>query len=364
VILTWSRRLAFLAASVLLSLYVFLAWVGLDASLRVRHGSLNETRRASFEGMVYGDAYKPYVRRTLLPTTIRLVAAACPTGCREPLEKAILRRPVPRLIAQLGWEQQLLLEYLVALVLIYGCLLGFVFALRDLFADLFATGGLVRDVAPLAALLLLPFISGEYHHWGEYGHYVYDFSTLFLFTLGLRLLAGARWTAFLFVYFVACLNKETTILLTLVFVVHHARAATMPRSRFWRLLALQLGLFAIVQLALAFAFRRNRGEAVEFHLLDHNLALFRPLPMVALSFCLVLGLLVALHWRRKPRFLRDALWILAPLLVLTLLLGYLDELRDYYEAFPVVFLLVFPSVASLLGVRIESRSQVAVTANP
>jgi hypothetical protein len=350
------RRLVFLGAYVLLSLYVFLTWLGLDMGLRVRHGSLNETRRASFHGMVYGDGYKPYVRRTLLPTTIRLVAAACPAGCRERLEKAVLRRPVPRLIAQLGWERQLLLEYLLAMVLIYGCLLGFVFALRDFLGDLSETHPLVKDVAPLVALLLLPFLSGEYHRWGEYGHYIYDFSTLFLFTLGLRLLAAARWTAFLIVYFVACLNKETTILLTLVFVLHYARSSALPRPRFWKLLSAQLLFFGAVQLGLVWAFRKNRGEAVEFHLLDHNLALFRPIPFAALALCLALGVLLALHWRRKPRFLKDALWILAPLVGLTVFLGYLDELRDYYEAFPAVFLLAYQSVVSLLGVRIESRS--------
>ena len=46
-------------------------------------------------------------------------------------------------------------------------------------------------------------------------------------------------------------------------------------------------------------------------------------------------------WRQKPVLLRHALLVLAPiLLVVGLTVGQLDEIRAYYEVYPVVSLLV------------------------
>ena len=58
-----------------------------------------------------------------------------------------------------------------------------------------------------------------------------------------------------------------------------------------------------------------------------------------LLFLLALPLLVH-RWSAKPLFLRRALWIAVPLLVLTFGLGFFDELRDYYEVYPVLVLLL------------------------
>jgi len=48
--------------------------------------------------------------------------------------------------------------------------------------------------------------------------------------------------------------------------------------------------------------------------------------------------------------------IAIPLFVLTLFLGYLDELRDYYELFPVVTILIFHSIAEILNIKIISTN--------
>jgi hypothetical protein len=60
-------------------------------------------------------------------------------------------------------------------------------------------------------------------------------------------------------------------------------------------------------------------------------------------------------WKAKPEFLKDALWIAVPLLILTFFLGYLDELRDYYEVFPVVFLLIAYNIASIFGIELQTK---------
>jgi hypothetical protein len=64
----------------------------------------------------------------------------------------------------------------------------------------------------------------------------------------------------------------------------------------------------------------------------------------------VLWLLTAYGWARKPVFLRKGLLItLIPLVFLALFFGYVDELRDYYEAFPFLFLLWLPTIVEVFG---------------
>ena len=53
--------------------------------------------------------------------------------------------------------------------------------------------------------------------------YLYDFPQLLLFTLGLGFLYQRKWAWFYAVYVLACLNKETSVLLGVVFAVWMGR---------------------------------------------------------------------------------------------------------------------------------------------
>jgi len=68
----------------------------------------------------------------------------------------------------------------------------------------------------------------------------------------------------------------------------------------------------------------------------------------------LIGLAVFGNWKDKPDFLKDAVWIVVPLIILSLFMGYLDELRYYYELFPIVFLLITANIGRILGVKIEA----------
>jgi hypothetical protein len=69
----------------------------------------------------------------------------------------------------------------------------------------------------------------------------------------------------------------------------------------------------------------------------------------------LLCVIVFARCREKPALMRDALWILLPLLVTCMLWGFFDELRDYYEGFPILVMLAAPTVAGLMGVPIAVR---------
>ena len=56
----------------------------------------------------------------------------------------------------------------------------------------------------------------------------------------------------------------------------------------------------------------------------------------------------------SPFMSRGFLVTLLPLLVATLFLGYIDELRDYYEALPLGLCLVLLTVGRRWGVRAQT----------
>lgn len=340
------RGLAFAACAVVATGAVYLPWLGFDFHLEPHPSAVNDYWKARVPDMIYGRAHRPFVLRTLVPSLTRLLR----TALRPPLDKRLQRlfygppSYLPRKMGVLGWEQAYLLEYVIAISLCYGFLLGFPFAMRALAGSLYADAW-VPFIAPLTAVLGLPvfFAKGT--------HYLYDFPSLTLFTLALALLARRRWRAFYTVFALGTLNKETMILATLVFGLALWRC--MPRARLLKHLAAQSLLFLALQAGLRRLFAGAPGGSVEPHL-EKNLIL-----IASSSGPLVLGLLLAASFLivarlgRKPAFLRRSLGIMVPLSLTYLCFGIYGEVRVFYEAFPVLFLLAFQNVAEACGLRLR-----------
>ena len=332
------RRIIYLLVSLVLTgtvLAMFIAGPGINCS-----------DRAKFGDMVYGKAYRPFVYRALLPGAVRVVSSIVPSQARDFVNRSIDgSRLVGPLFRGLGWEEEYWTDYVIALALLYGSLLGFVFAMRYFFRGVLLAPAWFADGVSLAAVMVLP---PFFKHYG----YIYDFSLLLLFTAGLGFMVRRRWWPFLAVFLLGCINKETTILLTMLFVIHFRADDSMDRPVFWKLVAAQLAIFAVVKVALSLAFRDNPGAFVEFHLIDHNLAVLKSYSLSTSILWLGVGLLVFFRWSEKPEFLRRGIWIPVVLLVFSLFLGYIDELRGYYEALPVLLALVAQNVAAVIGVEL------------
>ncbi len=300
---------------------------------------INNNPHAAFPDMVYGKADRPFVYRTLLPSTIRGICALIPASTRRSMVSSL------RYDLNHGrWEKEYLPEYAAAILLEILCLIGFYVSLRYLCAALYDVPPVVVDLLSLAGVAALPVFF-------VYSNYLYDLPTLFLTTLCLGLMAHGRWSAYAAAFFFACVNKETAILLTALFVLNQfTGVSTLPRGSFLRLLALQIAVFAAVKGSLWLIFRGNPGSVVEFHMLDHNLGLARHVALPTFLSWTGVVFLVGAGWRENPLFLRNALWMLVPLVILTGFLGFLDELRDYYEVYPVVLLLVLPTALRTAGI--------------
>jgi len=98
-----------------------------------------------------------------------------------------------------------------------------------------------------------------------------------------------------------------------------------------------MGLGLAIFVMLSWIFQGNPGSAAEWHL-ERNLHLHLSLTGLGWARVMILIVAVALclgRILRAPVFLRRGWLATMPiLLVVTFFLGYIDELRDYYEALP------------------------------
>jgi hypothetical protein len=274
--------------------------------------------------MVYGTAKRPYVYRTLLPSLVRITAPLIPdTAVRETISLRIVRAGLSRF----EWEAYPA-ETLLMFIGMYLCVIGSFWAFRHLMISN-GFNSWSASWLPFGYLVMLPgfFSDGKY----------YDWPTLFLFTLALSLLKNKHWTSYILVLLFTSLSKETSILLILVFAVHYFKK--LARPTWLSLLGIQTLVYLTVRLALIFYYRFNPGGVVEYHLQD-NLIAFQEDPLTSLLPIGLMIILIGHRWQEKPRFLRDALFIVGPLGLTKVFFGMPYELRVYLEAFPVILLLM------------------------
>jgi hypothetical protein len=304
--------------------------------------------RAPFGDMVYGRAFRPFVGRVLVPVIVRGVVAATPPRAATAVSAWMRARTTRG-----SWAphcRDYPYESLVTLVLLFLCLLGFALSLRRLAATVLGWAGWGLDFLPVPALLFLPTIIGVHHT------FIYDFPTLFLFTLGLAMLAERRWVLYFAVFTIAVINKESAILLALVWLLHCHRS--MPVRLLLIGLAAQGLIWLLIRGSVAMAYSGNPGTPLEWHLL-RNIHRFthldfyvmtrgpaRLLRDFGLQAIAIAGFaLVVASLRRAPQFLKDASWILVPLVVLCALFGFFEEIRDYLEFYPIAVLLLANQLA-------------------
>jgi len=310
---------------------------------------INNNKPSMFGDMIYGKASKPFVYRVLLPATVRLLSAPVPQTLRNTIANKIEDNiSLNKLFKKLKWEKELAVEYSFAMLIMFLSLWGFSIAVRYLFILFYNSSSFFADSVSVLALLGLPAMF-------QYTSFIYDFPLLLLYTLGLIFLYKQDWTKFLIIFLVGCVNKETTILLTLVFYIFYK--SDLKKELFNKLLIAQFAIFILVKSSLYLVFKNNTGTFIEFHLIDHNLRLLTGYDLTLAAAVLGLILLVFYKWNEKPKFLKTSLWMFIPLVILTLFLGFLDELRDYYEVYPVVIIFIAHSIARILDVNYELNIQ-------
>ena len=335
------------SAAIAWALWMFVTRPGMDWYSRARFGD-----------SIYSRCERPFVARVLLPWTVQAITAVTPAATRHYLASAIrgLISHEPRL----SYASDCGFEFGVTIFLLLACLVAFACVLRVLARRFVSAPGRVEGVIPVCALLLLPVMY-------TYMNYVYDLPTLLLFTLALALIAArSRW--FYLVYILAVLNKETAILLSIPWFLENRRE--LASRSLVSGLALQFGIWLVIRGVITYLYRNTPGVMFEWWHWQRNLNVLAR--MVRAPFDGSFAMYFRRHWyktialaavpalllslKSSPPFLRRALLMAVPIFVLSLVGGFFDELRTYYEVYAVVVLILASGLATLVRPRPKSAA--------
>jgi len=277
----------------------------------------DQNRFLSLEPMMDGIGPRPFVYRVLTPFIVRVISMAF---------------NIPPLFG--------------ALIVMYLSLLGFALTMPSLIKIFLPEGNFLKP-SLMAPLGLVPFLLVH--------RQVYDFPTLFLFTLALFFLAKKNFRGYLPVFIFAVLSKETSLFLLFFFLLQFNG---MERKRFIFLAAVQLVFYALIRLALIYVFRDNPGSVVEFHLYEH-MGVYLHYWLAALALLasaigiIYICIMIPLD---EANFIRNSIIAIGgPTLILYFFLGMPFEIRIFLEAYPSIFLAVLLAVRFSLGHTEESE---------
>jgi hypothetical protein len=233
---------------------------------------------------------------------------------------------------------------IAVIVIIYSSALGFVYSLKYLYTA-FWKMTIFTDLTALLGIELLFLIIIKDQH-------IYDMSTAFFFTLELALLARNKFILFSLLFPLACLNRETTIILTLLFMVFFFRKIKL--GFFLTALAYQVLAYLIIRLIIMHLFSKNPGTIVFFGPLQNLLTYFKNpfLTFAFISLSSLLFFIIIYKWHEKPVFLRTAFLVFFPsFTILYFLFGVSFEIRVFIEIYPIALLLALHSLVFILKVK-------------
>lgn len=230
------------------------------------------------------------------------------------------------------------LEQLVGISAIY-CLMFLVilFSIGLYFAVKYLYGAFSEDAARSS---LISFICCELFFVFILGNAkVYDIPSAFFFTLSLALLARDKVTAYLLLFPIATLNKETTVLLSLFWAITFFNKTN--RFQFIAQGIYQVVVFVVIRWILTSLFADLPGSSFLW-MPAENLAAIINSPVDAALLLAGFGIAIYMAvkgWNDKPSFLRTAFLVIFPLQVIQhVTVGILWEIRVYAECFSIVFL--------------------------
>ncbi|MBN2211956.1 MAG: hypothetical protein JW709_11220 [Sedimentisphaerales bacterium] len=328
----------------------YLICATLPVTVGVHRPGITGWKPALYEDLIYMRASRPYVKRQLIPFLVRTITRITPQGIKDALKKRFGQSTWAQ---KHGWPADYATEYVVGLVIMIACLAGGLAALYHFLRLFLEITPLQAHGAALGTGLLLPLsLSGKM--------YYYDWGVLLLFTWAMVLMYQQRWRWYYPVFILACLNKETTILLPAIMAVWLGRKA-LRRSFVYHILA-QVVLCGGICLAIAWWLRDRPGGNTEWHLqrnLGMNLSRLAYVRLVIMA----MGIILAIKGLRgAPVFIyRGYLLILCVLLTTMLFIGYIDELRDMYEILPFTIVLILIAVGRRWGIQPRRETISAAT---
>lgn len=295
----------------------------------------------AFQKIVYAEASRPFVYRALVPYLVRSLTRLTPEIIKLKIEYVVQTRDILQIF---GFRKEYATEYTWAYIILYCSLIIFALVLREFISIFYRSPDYLADLAPMGALVFIPLLES---------YFIYDYPHLMLFTASLLFLTGKKYKLFYPIYILTCFSKETAVLIPFIYFLNYF--CLNNKTNFWLHLISQTVIWISISVFLRYIFRDNPGQLLEFHLINHNLSVlmnpfsyfrftFNALPKGLNIFMLsLIALLILIYWKEKAIFLRKALFILVPMIILALIFGWIEEIRMYYESLPICYVLCLHS---------------------
>lgn len=285
------------------------------------------------DDMIEGKYRKPYVYRTLVPTTIRIISNIIPESVHKNTENFVRQNPkLNATFDNLEWQKEPALKFFISSAFMILSFIAFGYLIPNfvfLFTDIARTYLNKIFISGLSLVLLPGFFL--------YGSHIYDPPQLFFFALALYVLYKQKFNLFYPLFVLVTVNKETSLLLVGVFFFYFFRK--ISEKKFIYLVILYVFTFLAIRVFITYVFSENEGPFLEYHFIEHNLRIRYSLIALTMNsgFFILLMLLNFLKWKTKPEFIKTSFWVIfLPTFVLTIFFGYVDELRVYYELYPIL----------------------------
>ena len=291
---------------------------------------------ASFPKMLEGTADRPYVYRLLIPVISKFTAWLIPSWLIDVSQKAPYS--IKYIINVLG-QGKYLREAIVAVILMYFSLVGFIFTERSLLKYLEYSPEAEQIIPIVLSIFILPLTL--------FHGYIYDLPQLFLFTLGLVFLLRKQWHFYLPLLALVTANKETSIFLIVIFALYYFQS--LNRKAYFLLLGAQLMVYVLIHGLTLYLYRNNPGNVL---LWTGGLQLSEYIhyPITFLVTILFFGIILFLvfkDWQYKPFFLRISFSVFFMILVLFFVGGREMEFRVFIDILPIFGTLMFPYTKSV-----------------
>ena len=319
-----SRRVVFAVLVLINSAWIFYVYLSIT--------QVGTYTPAKLAGTLEGTAERPFIYRILVPWLARVITPAVPQSIAA--QTTHLPHPVQKTFHALregGYDRQAA----IVLLLMFLSLVGFAYGQQNFLTALGMVSLQEQLALPLLAqIFILPFTI--------FFGYIYDLPQLFLVTLGLLFMLRGEWAVYVLTLALACLNKETTVLLIAVFFIYFRRR--LPLQTFIKLLTVQLLIFSAIRVLLMALFRNNPGSPLLMTLTVHyeQYIEYPPAILINLAFFLPLVFLSLRGWERKHPFLRAGSVMFVALFFMYFIAGMPVEFRVFLDALPVVSILIYP----------------------
>ncbi|MCE2927057.1 MAG: hypothetical protein LW823_05395 [Rickettsiales bacterium] len=308
-------------------------------------------RGATLLAMAGGTAERPYVYRWLVPQTLRVIDQVTPSDIRNRVntELANWRDQLqqqelfpPRLAKALSDEESLYMRASWLGVIIVSLAL-FTFSMHRLAIYLWPAVTLAAPVLVFTSWALVLALPAPVL-------YLYDPPALALSAICLAMLAAKRWAGFTFVFLLASLNKESSLMLWLILAWLSIRFPKEYLSwpRLWSLALLWL----IIRIMALYIFYDNPGIILETQYQSY----YSDHPNALLTILTCCGLLL---WsaRRMNELLKASTGVLTIMAIAYLLFGKPGELRVFYDVVPMMSIFLVQAVRNIIThLRVKVRA--------